>query len=145
PNDPSALYVLSPSQVNYRDGDTDTPELDRVPISQEVIEIVRRGMEKVILDGTGKDLDRIEGVQFAGKSGTAEYCDNIAQKKDLCKFGRWPTHAWFVGYAPADNPEIAVVAFVYNGGEGSLVAGPIVQQVLQAYFELKQSVTASGR
>ncbi|MEK7326606.1 MAG: penicillin-binding transpeptidase domain-containing protein, partial [Chloroflexota bacterium] len=145
PNDPSALYVISPSQVNYRDGNTDTPELDRVPISQDVIEIVRRGMEKVIVDGTGKDLDRIEGVQFAGKSGTAEYCDNIAQKKDLCKFGRWPTHAWFVGYAPADNPEIAVVAFVYNGGEGSLVAGPIVQQVLQAYFELKQSVTASGR
>ncbi len=144
PNDPGALYVLSPSQVNYRDGNTDTPEIDRVPISQDVIEIVRRGMEKVIVDGTGKDLDRIEGVQFAGKSGTAEYCDNIAQKKNLCVFGRWPTHGWFVGYAPADNPEIAVVVFIYNGGEGSLVAGPVVQQVLQAYFELKQSVASSG-
>ncbi|MBI3242358.1 MAG: penicillin-binding protein 2 [Chloroflexi bacterium] len=156
---PDIRYVLSPAQVNYRDGDPETPEIDRVPVSQETIDIVRRGMEKVVVDGTGKDLDRIElksggedggpvqiqTVQFAGKSGTAEYCDNIAQKKNLCKFGRWPTHAWFVGYAPADNPEIAVVAFIYNGGEGSLVAGPVVQQVLQAYFELKAVDVSRGQ
>jgi len=79
-----------------------------VPISANTINIVRRGMEKVIVDGTGKDLDRIDGVQYAGKSGTAEYCDNVAQKKDLCKFGAWPEHAWFLAYAPADKPEIAV-------------------------------------
>jgi penicillin-binding protein 2 len=36
-----------------------------------------------------------------------------------------------------DNPEIAVVAFVYDGGEGAVTSGPIVKQVLQAYFELK--------
>jgi penicillin-binding protein 2 len=42
-----------------------------------------------------------------------------------------------VGYAPYDNPEIAVVAFVYNGGEGASVAGPMIRRVLEAYFELK--------
>jgi penicillin-binding protein 2 len=42
-----------------------------------------------------------------------------------------------VGFAPYDNPEIAVIAFVYNGGEGSSVAGPIVRRVLEAFFELK--------
>jgi penicillin-binding protein 2 len=42
-----------------------------------------------------------------------------------------------VTYAPFENPEIAVVAFVYNGGEGSSVAGPIVRRVMEAYFELK--------
>jgi len=144
-NSPAMRYILSPSQMNHRDGNPDTPEIDKVPISPETIDIVRQGMEKVVLDGTGKDLARIEGVQFAGKSGTAEYCDNIAQKKNLCKFGRWPTHGWFVGYAPADNPEIAVVAFIYNGGEGSLVAGPVVQQVLQAYFDLKAVDISRGR
>ncbi len=83
-------------------------------------------------------------IPAAGKSGTAEYCDNIAQRKQICKFGAWPRHAWFIGYAPADNPEIAVVAFVYNGGEGSLTAGPIVQQILQAYFDLKAGDAARG-
>jgi penicillin-binding protein 2 len=42
-----------------------------------------------------------------------------------------------VGYAPFDEPEIAVVAFLYNGGEGASVAGPVVRRILQAYFELK--------
>ena len=64
-----------------------------------------------------------------------------AQAKNRCIPGNWPTHAWTVAYAPYDNPEIAVVAFVYNGGEGASVAGPIVRQVLDAYFELKTSIT----
>ena len=42
-----------------------------------------------------------------------------------------------MGYAPYENPEIAVVAFVYNGGEGASVAAPIVRAVMEAYFELK--------
>ncbi len=51
--------------------------------------------------------------------------------------GNWPTHSWFVGYAPYEDPEIAVVAFVYNGGEGASVAGPIARKVFEAYFQLK--------
>jgi penicillin-binding protein 2 len=42
-----------------------------------------------------------------------------------------------VAYAPFEDPEIAVVAFVYNGGEGASVAGPMVRRVLQAYFGIK--------
>ena len=42
-----------------------------------------------------------------------------------------------MGYAPYENPEIVVVAFVYAGGEGASVAGPIVRRVLEAYLELK--------
>jgi penicillin-binding protein 2 len=76
-------------------------------------------------------------IPAAGKTGTAEYCDNIAREKNLCNPGNWPAHAWFVGYAPYEDPEIIVVAFVYNGKEGSTVAAPIVRKVLEAYFELK--------
>jgi len=43
-----------------------------------------------------------------------------------------------VGYAPYENPEIIVVAFVYDGGEGSMVSTPIVRHVMDAYFKLKQ-------
>jgi len=53
----------------------------------------------------------------------------------LDKDGRVKTsHAWFVAYAPADNPEIAVVSFVYAGGEGSSVAAPVVNNILRYYF-----------
>ena len=81
-------------------------------------------------------------IAAAGKTGTAEYCDTFAAEKNLCKPGNWPTHAWTVAYAPYENPEIAVVAFVYNGGEGASVAGPIVRRILGAYFELKSIDTA---
>jgi penicillin-binding protein 2 len=42
-----------------------------------------------------------------------------------------------LAYAPFEDPEIIVVAFAYNGGEGASVAGPIVERVIKAYFELK--------
>ncbi|HEX2981296.1 MAG TPA: penicillin-binding transpeptidase domain-containing protein, partial [Anaerolineaceae bacterium] len=80
-----------------------------------------------------------------GKTGTAEYCDDTAQKKDLCKRGLWPAHAWYVGYAPYDDPEIVVMAFVYNGKEGSLFTGPIVRKTLEAYFELKAIQQSGGQ
>ncbi len=109
-----------------------------------VLEKVQEGMRRAVTDGT---LTKIQdllplNIPVAGKTGTAEYCDKYAQEKNRCIPGEWPTHAWTVAFAPYDNPEIAVVAFVYNGGEGSSVAGPIVWQVLDAYFELKSIDTA---
>jgi penicillin-binding protein 2 len=107
-----------------------------------VIDLTQQGMRMTITEGTAENYFKnfiINGkeIQIAGKTGTAEYCDNVAQSKNLCQPGSWPTHAWFVGYAPYEDPEIAVVAFVYNGGEGASVAGPIARKILEAYFELK--------
>ena len=110
-----------------------------------VIQLAKQGMRMVVTEGTAKvPFEGVTGYQAAGKTGTAEYCDNIAQSKNLCHPGAWPAHAWFVGYAPYDNPEIAVVAFVYNGDEGSTVAAPIVKRVLDAYFELKAIDQSAG-
>ncbi len=75
-----------------------------------------------------KNSSVMKHLKVAGKTGTAEYCDNIAQANNLCQPGTWPSHAWFMAYAPYDDPEIAVMAFVYNGGEGASVAGPVVQK-----------------
>jgi len=148
-------YQLSPFVVKYRDADPSTPDtIDPVPVDPKWFSIVRKGMEEVYISGTAYLASITPGVnlpplvqnssdenpvpvQAAGKSGTAEYCDNIAQRKGICLFGKWPEHGWFLSYAPAQNPEIAVVAFIYNGGEGSLVAGPVAQKVMQAYFDLK--------
>ena len=74
---------------------------------------------------------------LAEKTGTGEFCDVTAFNRNLCVPGNWPTHSWYTAFAPYENPEIVVVAFVYNGGEGAVTAGPIVKQVIEAYFELK--------
>ena len=102
-----------------------------------VIEKVQEGMRQAVLNGTLTDEFENVNISVAGKTGTAEYCDKYANDKNLCIPGNWPTHAWTTAYAPFEDPEIAVVAFVYNGGEGASVAGPIVRQLLEAYFELK--------
>lgn len=108
-----------------------------------VVQMAKQGMRLVVTDGTGKRPMQEElmleqrGILTAGKTGTAEYCDEIAQAQNRCMFGNWPAHSWYFGYAPYDNPEIAVVAFVYNGGEGASVAAPIVGKVIEAYYNLK--------
>jgi penicillin-binding protein 2 len=110
-----------------------------------VIELAQQGMRLVVQEGgTADNAFAGFNIPAAGKTGTAEYCDNIAQSQNRCTPGNWPAHAWFVGYAPFDDPEIAVVAFVYNGTEGSSVAAPIVRQVLEGYFELKAIDSSAG-
>ncbi len=106
-------------------------------------DLIHAGMREVIISGTASDpgitvVPPLDYVNEAGKTGTAEYCDDIAFDKGLCVQGQWPSHAWYVGYAPYENPEIIVVAFVYDGGEGSMVSTPIVRHVMDAYFKLKQ-------
>jgi penicillin-binding protein 2 len=105
-----------------------------------VFDKVREGMRLAVLEGTlakvFADFGLAKAGQVAGKTGTAEYCDKFADAKGLCRPGDWPSHAWTAAYAPYSDPEIAVVAFVYNGNEGSTVAGPIVKRVLEAYFAL---------
>jgi penicillin-binding protein 2 len=108
-----------------------------------VFDEIRQGMRLAVLEGTlAKEFTNVN-IAVAGKTGTAEYCDEFANARNLCIPGSWPTHAWTVAFAPYENPEIAVVAFVYNGGEGSSVAGPIVRRVLEAYFELKSADSAA--
>ncbi len=108
-------------------------------VSPWAIEQVQIGMRLAVTDPEGT-LHRVFGdypIPVAGKTGTAEYCDDVALKNNRCQFGAWPTHSWTVAYAPYDDPEIVVVAFAYNGGEGASVAGPIVERVVKAYFELR--------
>jgi len=113
------------------------PTGEKKVVESWVVDLTQQGMRLVNTQGTAERMFRTATYTSAGKTGTAEYCDNVAQSKNLCTPGNWPTHAWYVGYAPYEDPEIVVVAFVYNGGEGASVAGPVVRKVLDAYFELK--------
>jgi penicillin-binding protein 2 len=145
PFEPQLVWDITkdPLITVYDENNFDTGE--KKTVAPWIIELAQEGMRMVVEEGgTADNAFRGMEIQAAGKTGTAEYCDNIAQAKNLCTPGNWPTHSWFVGYAPYDDPEIAVVAFVYNGGEGASVAAPIVRSVLDAYFELKAIDSASS-
>ncbi len=111
-----------------------TPDVN---VDPEVIALTQRGMQLVVSEGTAEGYANLDTIASGGKTGTGEFCDEVARSQNLCEPGNWPTHSWYVAYAPLDNPEIAVLAFVYNGGEGAVTAGPVVRQILEAYFTLK--------
>jgi peptidoglycan glycosyltransferase len=97
-----------------------SPEQVGRAVSPEVATALTQMMTSVVDRGTGKKA-RIQGIQVAGKTGTAQ---NSATD-----------HAWFVGFAPADHPKIAVAVFVKNGGAtGGDISAPVARQVIQAYL-----------
>ena len=92
-------------------------------LKPSTVKVLREGLRQVVAGGTGKALNVPEIPPASGKSGTAEAPPG-------------KPHAWFGSYAPADNPEIVVVAFAeHSGGGGGAVAAPMVRQVLEAYFQ----------
>jgi len=104
-----------------------------------VIDLTRQGLRMVPQPGgTAEEAFAGDTHQSSAKTGTAEYCDDIANEKGLCQFGNWPSHAWTAAYAPYDNPEIAVVVFMYNGKEGAYTAGYPTRRIVDNYFLLKE-------
>jgi penicillin-binding protein 2 len=75
-------------------------------------------------------------VTVMGKTGTAEVKKHHKQEdeKDLERWNPNAAHAWFAGWAPADDPEIAIIVLVEHGGAGGQVAWPIAKQILEGYF-----------
>jgi penicillin-binding protein 2 len=118
--------------------ETSQPEVIRDlldTIDPEHLAQLQLGLEAVVGWGTARDL-AVPGIPVAGKTGTAEFCDSYPSCLD--RDGRVRTsHAWFTAYAPARNPVIAVIVFVYGGGEGSKVAVPIAGEILRYYFGLE--------
>jgi peptidoglycan glycosyltransferase len=101
--------------------ETDPEELSR-PISADVAADLTEMMLSVVDNGTGRAA-QIDGVQVAGKTGTAQVSEGV------------PDHTWFIGFAPANDPTIAVAVFVANGGgTGGEMSAPIARQVMETYL-----------
>jgi penicillin-binding protein 2 len=92
-------------------------------ISSETYSVLKTGMYEAVNGerGTGSAC-RLSGVDVAGKTGTAQNPHGN-------------DHAWFIGFAPFQKPEVAICVFVENGGTGGGVAAPLARQVLEKYFE----------
>lgn len=101
----------------------------KLPVAPEHLATIRAGLREAVISGTAKGFVRTTEVPIAGKTGTAEFGVRDAR-------GQYQTHAWFAAYAPENQPEIAVVTFIYAGGEGSNVAAPLADRIIRAYFKL---------
>jgi penicillin-binding protein 2 len=123
---------------------------ERFPISEPTIEKVTDGMYGVVNEagGTAGAL-KLTGIEFSGKSGTAQII-NYDLRTRLGKSKEFKDNSWFVGYAPRRTPEIVVSVLVQAGGHGSEAAGPVVRDVIKAYYDKKAKrldgqVTADDR
>ncbi|MCL4528261.1 MAG: penicillin-binding transpeptidase domain-containing protein [Chloroflexi bacterium] len=153
---PAGSYQISPFVPNMKWDITKDPRIGTftceagncIPTGQyktvapSVVKDVQAGMRLAVTDPRGTlhaafVTDYPLPIAVAGKTGTAEYCDDVALAANRCQYGQWPSHGWTLAYAPYENPEIVVAAFMYNGGEGAVVAAPVVARVMQAYFALK--------
>jgi penicillin-binding protein 2 len=104
-------------------------------VDASVLDQVRSGMRDVVMSerGTGK-RGRVPGVPVAGKTGTAQVV-SLSEASGKGGHERTRDHAWFIAYAPAEDPTIAVACLVeHAGGGGGAIAAPIVGQVLDHYF-----------
>jgi penicillin-binding protein 2 len=128
--------TLHRPQIVQRIGGNNTePELKfeadvvgRLPVTAGTLDAIKRGMEGATTSPRGTATHRFVGfpIAVAGKTGTAQ------------NEGELP-HAWFVGYLPAEEPEIAIVAMIENSGEGSQFAAPLFREVAALYYELEDN------
>lgn len=117
------------------------PKLRRqVKASAENLAILGQGMWKVVneLGGTVFEYAKSQVVEYAGKTGTAEVRANRRRRDEIVELDGWHpfrSHAWFAGYAPAGDPEIAIVVLIEHGGQGGKVAGPVAREIIEGYFQ----------
>ena len=100
------------------------PEVSRrVQASPEFWATVKDALRAVVTEGTARSAN-VVGLDMAGKTGSTEFAASHDGK----------THAWFVGYAPADHPRIAVAVLLEDAGHGGDVAAPIAAEVVKKYL-----------
>jgi cell division protein FtsI/penicillin-binding protein 2 len=123
---PQVVHLIrNPDGSTYKEF---TPQVIRhVPVTQSALQYVREGMGKVTDPGGTAYGLAIDGLPFAGKTGTAETAG-----------GSGPNTTWFIAWAPRDHPKLAMAVFVdRSGGYGASVAAPIARDILVKYFHKK--------
>ena len=120
----------------------DSPNVaeERFAISEPTVEKVTQGMYGVVNEGGTAAGARLKGVEFCGKSGSAQVIGYDTRNK-VGKQKRFKDNAWFVGYAPRRNPEIVVAVLIEEGEHGGALAGPVARDVIKTYYDKKAKKT----
>ncbi len=115
-------------------------KIGSLSLKASTLKTIHKALEDVVntREGTGKKAHS-DLVKVAGKTGTAQVAGmvgEIIKSEDLPYLIR--DHAWFVAYAPAEQPEIVVVVLVEHGGHGGAEAAPVAKKLIEQYFSLKR-------
>ena len=113
---------------------TDTPNQAKIPIDPANWEIITDAMSNVPSPLGTAGSAHLQGIDFAGKTGSAQTVSNALKAKTANGKSKYKDNAWFVGVTPRRNPEI-VVAVLFEGGEHGQFAARIAAQVVKAYVE----------
>ncbi len=113
--------------------DKRTNPINSTGISKETFDFIKDALKGVVHDdgGTGGRA-RIRGLTVAGKTGTAQMVSKSIDSHRLPESIR--DHAWFVSFAPVENPEIAIAVLVEHGGHGGSAAAPIARVALEEFI-----------
>lgn len=112
----------------------------QVGTSPAILDVIRRGMWKVVNEpgGTAYDTSRSALGEIVGKTGTAEVRSRSRRERlEERKLDGWHPgrdHAWFAGWAPAHDPEIALVVLIEHGGAGGKIAGPVGKALVEGWW-----------
>ena len=109
----------------------------RLPASQKTLRVIRKGLWRAVnaRHGTAYWHVRDKSIEISGKTGTAQIISRKKGEKRAENLeDRYKPHAWFIGYAPSEQPEIAVSVLVEHGEHGSSGAGPIAGALMRSYL-----------
>jgi len=116
-----------------------TPDQVTIPIDEHNWEIITDGMAAVVNPGGTAALSHLQGIDFAGKTGSAQTISNALKAKLGAAGKKFKDNGWFVGVEPRRNPEIVVCTLLEEGEHGYLAARTAAQ-VIKAYVEKKRKV-----
>ncbi len=126
--------VYHPNIIDRIEGNQYAPEqiiqpvvMSELPLSAEHVTAIQQGLNDVTSGGWGTAVDKMRGlpVTTAGKTGTAEVAGENTEP-----------HSWFTGYAPFEEPEIAIAIIIENAGEGSAIAAPVFRRIIEQYYAI---------
>jgi penicillin-binding protein 2 len=115
--------------------DQPVPEVD-FPISDSTVDFITQAMWSVVNEGGTAAASKLPGIEFCGKTGTAQVISAQGKEKATNK-SALKNNAWFVGFAPRRNAEIVVAVLVQAGGYGAEAAAPVARDVVKAYYDKK--------
>jgi penicillin-binding protein 2 len=137
---------------NAETGDTQT--VAPIPMQHvtggtpEQWKVIMEGMRETMISGTGAAISKSAEYHMAGKTGTAQVF-TVSQSQSVSaavQNERLRDHSWFIAFAPAEDPKIAVAVLVENGGFGASAAAPIARQMFDAYLlpRMPKAADAAG-
>lgn len=128
---PRILKSIIPDEEN-RTFEFPPVEVAKVNISENTLAALKKALRGAVNDrgGTGQAA-RSRVIDIAGKTGTAQV---VGYRSQNDRASRFKDHAWFIGFAPARDPEITVAVLVEHGGHGGATAAPLAKKIVEEYF-----------